>query len=782
MSIIKQLIYRTLWGMMYFLLLPLQGAPDVPIAMQGQIDLRRWDFDSQGVVDLRGEWKFYWRQLIYEDDFPEANRADVTGYIDLPSVWNDKKVDDKKLSAEGYATFRLNVLLDKNKIPRAGLRIKTMGTACTIFINGKKIYQAGEVGRHANQTTPAYLPAVADFVPDSDQLDIVVQVANFDHRLGGVWYPITFGREQDVRAMRETSLIFNVVILGAITVMGIYHLGLFYLRRRTLGALYFSFICLLVNIRTLSTDEYLIHYFIQDWTWMIKLEFLSFYLVVPAMAHFIQALFPHEFSPNVLRAITGIGLFFSGLVLFFPPAMFTHTVGIYQVISILIGVYLVAVIWMAIRHKRQGGKTFLFGILLIFSLFVNDILYSMQWIDTAHLAPLGMLFFIASQSLTLASQFTLALHQSEELARKMNYTNQHLEEIVRERTQSLEKINEKLAQNQHKLEYKNRELLLQQDEITTQSEEIRKAGQEILIKNSKLEQQKEKLTTALDELKKAQTRLIHSEKMASLGQLTAGVAHEVNNPINFVKSGAEVLQSLCDDLIEITDKYAAIDEAQTPEELEKIRKEVKKLKLIINYDELKDDIRQMLKTVLNGAVRTMKIVEGLRTFSRLDEAHLKMIQLHENLDITLNLLRGEYETRIRIIKDYDIRVTKIECYPAQLNQVIMNLMLNAIQSIKNIGTITIQTEHETDDFVLIRIKDTGTGIPKVLQSRVFDPFFTYGKTGSTGLGLAISHSIIEEHRGEIQIQSQEAKGTTVTLRLPTTQFGSQHESTIIKHP
>lgn len=120
----------------------------------------------------------------------------------------------------------------------------------------------------------------------------------------------------------------------------------------------------------------------------------------------------------------------------------------------------------------------------------------------------------------------------------------------------------------------------------------------------------------------------------------------------------------------------------------------------------------------------------------------------------------------------------MECNPAQLNQVIMNVLLNAIQSIKNIGTITISTEHQTDDFVLIRIKDTGQGIPEALLSRIFDPFFTYGKTGATGLGLVISHGIIQEHHGTIQIDSQEGKGTTVSLRLPITQFGNQHENTV----
>jgi len=747
-----------------------QADMPIPEVKKGQIDLRYWDFEGDGAVELRGEWKFYWRQFLYEDDFPDTNPVDVTSYITLPSIWNGKQVAGKKLGAEGYASFRLNVLLNRKKVSKAALRLKTFGSACKIYVNGKKIYQAGKVGRSADETEAYYAPAVADFIPDSDQLDIVVQVANFEHRSGGAWFPIKFGTEEQLRTEREQAWFFDVLILGAILIMGIYHFGLYYLRRQLVEALYFGGLCFMIGLRTITTGEFLLHYLIGNWNILIKIEYLTFYLSIPLIAHFVYSLFPNESSNNIIRLITAISLLFGVLVIILPPSIFTHTLGIYQIFSMLSGIYLLIVIVLAIKNNRRASRVCLSGAILLFMAMINDILYVQRIINTGFYVPMGIFAFVGAQALTLAFRFTKALQNSEELSHKLNYTNQNLEHIVQERTKSLEKINRQLSDNQVKLQRKNEELIRQQEKISVQSEKIRRVGQEVVIKNSKLEHQKEKLRVALEDLKTTQTRLIHSEKMASLGQLTAGMAHEINNPINFVYAGVDTVQTLLDDLVEISDKYAAIDEAQTPEELEKVRKEVKKLKILLNYGELKDDIAQVLIDIKTGANRTMKIVKGLRTFSRLDEDVLKIIDLHENLDVTLNLLRGEYESRIRITKDYDARITNMEGYPGQLNQVFMNLLLNAIQAIPNIGTISISTEYENNNFVKIIVKDTGKGIPESYQPKIFDPFFTYGKSGSTGLGLAISHSIIEQHRGEIKVESQENKGTSFIIRLPITQY------------
>jgi signal transduction histidine kinase len=326
----------------------------------------------------------------------------------------------------------------------------------------------------------------------------------------------------------------------------------------------------------------------------------------------------------------------------------------------------------------------------------------------------------------------------------------------------------RLKQRQRELEKKVKERTAEiqdkNEELSQQKEELATINEVLEDQKGELQQQKEELQAALENLKTTQSQLVQSEKMASIGQLVAGIAHEINNPVTFISAGVDSLNTNLEEVRQVLDIYHRI----TLDNVEEKLAEIEKLKDKIEYNEAFREINTLIDSVRTGSERTAEIVKGLRTFSRLDEDVLKMADIHEGLDSTLILLRNKYKERIEIQKQYG-KIPDIECYPGQLNQVFMNILSNAIDAIPVKGTITIST-FKSNRSVSISIKDNGRGIPEDIQARIFEPFFTTKEVGQgTGLGLSICHSIIEKHNGKIEVQSETGKGSEFVILLPINQ-------------
>ncbi|MBI3018206.1 MAG: HAMP domain-containing protein [Deltaproteobacteria bacterium] len=262
-------------------------------------------------------------------------------------------------------------------------------------------------------------------------------------------------------------------------------------------------------------------------------------------------------------------------------------------------------------------------------------------------------------------------------------------------------------------------------------------------------------------LKSTQAQLIHSSKMTSLGQLVAGVAHELNNPIGYTYSNLSHLK----EYIECIKKLITLYEETLSKLPKASQAHLQEKKKELNTDFILKDIENIIQSSLEGTQRTKDIVLGLRNFSRLDEAEIKEVDLHEGLENTLKLLNSEFKNRITLHKEY-AKLPKVTCYPSQINQVFMNLLTNAIQAIEGPGEVWVKTQLQKDQ-VVISIRDSGKGIPQEHLDRIFDPFFTTKKIGQgTGLGLSISYGIIQKHKGEIKVTSTPSKGSTFTILLP----------------
>ncbi|MDN5201727.1 tetratricopeptide repeat protein [Fulvivirgaceae bacterium BMA10] len=276
-----------------------------------------------------------------------------------------------------------------------------------------------------------------------------------------------------------------------------------------------------------------------------------------------------------------------------------------------------------------------------------------------------------------------------------------------------------------------------------------------------------KLEKTLKDLKATQAQLVQSEKMASLGQLTAGIAHEINNPINFVYAGIDGLRASVEVLMEILNKYEEIEDFTGIEKVLDTLNEIHQLKSDLYFNETKSSINDLISAIKDGAQRTAEIVDGLRNFSRTNETELKTVNIHKGIESSLVLLNNKInEHDIRIIKKFDEELPEINCYPGQLNQVFMNLLSNAIEAIDQKGRIEIKTENLEND-IKISIMDNGCGMSEAIIEKIFDPFFTTKDLGKgTGLGLAISFGIIKKHKGKFDIVSKEGKGSTFIIYIP----------------
>ena len=358
-----------------------------------------------------------------------------------------------------------------------------------------------------------------------------------------------------------------------------------------------------------------------------------------------------------------------------------------------------------------------------------------------------------------------ALVQSPDIELEAN--NPNLSYIVTAAyAQLLESLDAVVTQYQHESESEQLEMDIKHLELY----------QESCAATTQAEAQAAELEKALIGLKQAQAKLLHSEKMSSLGQLVASVAHEINNPVSFIYGNLSHAEVYTQDLLHLLELYSEYYSEPTPE----IQQHIKD----IDLDFLIEDLPKVLCSMQIGADRIRQIVMSLRNFSRTDDTEMKQVDLHEGIDTTLLILQNRLKAHpkrpmIEVIKDY-ADLPMVTCYAGQLNQVFMNILSNAIDALEEgmghreetageiLPEIRIRTEVRHPDYVTVRIADNGPGIPLEVKSRVFEQFFTTKDVGKgTGLGLSISRQIlVENHQGSIRCESQPGEGTEFWIEIP----------------
>ncbi len=346
---------------------------------------------------------------------------------------------------------------------------------------------------------------------------------------------------------------------------------------------------------------------------------------------------------------------------------------------------------------------------------------------------------------------------------------------------SLDEISKKLVKGDTDEEVK----LEAKDELASVGESFNTIGQALVQRNKELEENKKKLEESLHLLEESyskleesnariqeqQTQLIQSEKMASLGQMVAGIAHEVNTPLGFVRNNIEVLEKNQRRLLDVLERYRDLRDSLVNGQLDEL--EVKLVGIIeaskkIDSGSFNEKVQALIAESIDGIDRIQQLVLDLKNFSRLDEASFKESDLNQGIESTLKIAHNIVKYKAEVIKDFAPEL-KAECFPARINQVLLNIITNAAQAIEGQGNIWIKTYKE-DDMAVIKIRDNGKGIPQENLKKIFEPFFTTKDVGQgTGLGLSIVYKIIEQHKGTITVQSEVGKGTEFTIKLPVKQ-------------
>lgn len=330
---------------------------------------------------------------------------------------------------------------------------------------------------------------------------------------------------------------------------------------------------------------------------------------------------------------------------------------------------------------------------------------------------------------------------------------------------TIQEQNKNLAEQQKTILNRNIQLKKSSEAMLAMNNKLKKAHVNLKVLLKKEQETREELERANKEIKNTQVHLVQAEKMSSLGLLTAGIAHEINNPINFVSSGAQSLSQNFSEIKNFIENYQKVLALENFEDIKKYRAVLQEDE--DNLSELQGSSEELLGDVNYGISRITEIVNGLRTFSRHDEAEVKDADINESFSSALLILKNKYKNKAVIVKNLDDSLPQIQCFPGQLNQVFVNLVNNALDALDKDGKITISTKDLDENFIEIKVADNGSGIPEEVREKIFDPFFTTKDIGKgTGLGLSISHGIIEKHNGTIKVESEVGVGTTFIIKLP----------------
>lgn len=440
------------------------SAPDSPKlhSEKGILDLTQVHV-SENPIKLQGEWAFYWRELLLPEDIRNRSASDGNRdrWISIPNSWLGYRLDGQQLDGTGFATFRVVIeLSEKDKNERLALRLPTIFHAYKLWVNGELLADVGAVGRDKSSVTPGLATKLVFFQPKKDTVELVMQVANFHHKRGGITKNIELGGSDALTVRTNLKVAAEMFITASLLVIGAYHLLLFVLRRKDRATLYFGLFTMLFGIRSLLVGELMITQLWPAFPW--GLQFKIEYLILCSGGYIITKYFECIF-PNYVsrwfhlgsRIVTGA---FCIVVAATPAIIYTKMLLAIGVMVVLHIVYLMAGLVHAAIRRMEGALIFLLVSVVVLVTVVNDFLYYNEWSPIGNTSPLGLLVFTIAQMILLSSRFTRAASNEERIARelqdandKLTGMNMNLERIVQERTYALSAAHDDLRTSYDRL-------------------------------------------------------------------------------------------------------------------------------------------------------------------------------------------------------------------------------------------------------------------------------------------------------------------------------------------
>jgi len=548
--------------------------------------------------------------------------------------------------------------------------------------------------------------------------------------------PLVIGTPQKIAESKLTHDLLWGSLMGLLVVMICYN-AFVYISTKDISYLYYVFYTFFIGLTQTTLSGYTYRFIFFDSPELYHKAIIIF----PALAGIALVLFTKSFlqtrtrAPRLHKLLYAVaGMYAIAMVL----RLLGYDIASYRMIDIsalsITVVVLAIAVNLAIQKYRPARlflaawTMFLIGIVLFVMRNLGVLPYNNF---TNYTMQAGTAFEVMLLSLALADRINTLKREKEQSQAEALHTAQENERIIREQNVVLE--------------------------------------QKVAERTAELKESNEELNATLEDLKQAQSQLVDSEKMASLGQLTAGIAHEINNPINFVTSNVAPLKRDVSLLFSIIEKLEEIGLSEVAKQIKE--SQINDYKDEVEFDYLKIEIAHLLKGIAEGSSRTAEIVKGLRIFSRVDEDDLKKADINEGLESTLIIVNNLLNNKITVTKEYG-NLPLIECYPGKLNQVFLNIITNAIHAIEkehgddSTGELKITT-YVDEENVYIKLKDNGTGMDENTKKKIFEPFFTTKDVGEgTGLGMSIAYNTIKKHNGQIILNSTLGEGTEFVLELP----------------
>ncbi|GBF75393.1 hypothetical protein PA598K_03797 [Paenibacillus sp. 598K] len=443
------------WVALLILIVSLAGCVQVADrthlkAKEGMADLSSLAGKGYELTRLNGDWEFYGHQLLEPGADWEAADGEL---VRIPGSWNGYDSDHRLEDGQGYGTYRLLFAAHPDQDILA-LRVPNIFTAYKLWIDGKLVQSRGVVGMSRETTVPEQYPGIATFVNDRPVHELVIQIANFHHRKGGIWVDFVFGGSDDVIRYQIMDTVNQMIIFGSLAMIGFYHLGLYAMRRQERFTLYFGILCLMVGLRMIVTgNAYLVQWLPWvSWETGMKLEYTAFALAAWSSYMYIYHLFPQEASRRLLKLLTGCTLVLCAIVLTMPGIHFTRLLPVFQLLVIVVSLYILYVLALAVRRKRTGAVYVLIGISVFVLTILNDMAFYNEWSTVSDIVPVGLFFVIMMQSFIISSRFSKALAQIEQVSAEARQLNASLEERIAERTEELQASHAKLEKTHRELE------------------------------------------------------------------------------------------------------------------------------------------------------------------------------------------------------------------------------------------------------------------------------------------------------------------------------------------
>jgi len=385
----------------------------IPVASQGVLDLRNYIIDEKTVIDLSGEWEIYWNQFVLPSQISEQSDTLKKKIVTLPNRFNKHIVFFKNQPDTGFATYRLKVLLNKgNEI--LAIKFNRIETAFSLFINNKKIYSLGKTGKTSNTSLPMRIRQDITFKADTNQLDIVIWVSNFEPTVSGISETISMGTPNKILSIERNKIAKDIMFFGILLIIGIYHMGIFLLQTNDKSSLFFALLCIFTAFYYSVKSDYVLSalYKYLNWNTLITIDFFTSYSRLILFSLFLYYLISEHISKKIVYIISILVGFLMLIILFFPPRIFVNTLIPFEIIAFVSIVYFMYSLFINSINKKQEAIYSLIASFIVLLTAVNDILYEHQLLNTTYLSPFGVLIFIISQSFILSLRIA-NLYKSE---------------------------------------------------------------------------------------------------------------------------------------------------------------------------------------------------------------------------------------------------------------------------------------------------------------------------------------------------------------------------------